>query len=225
MASTRWPPAAPQEPEGPPRAPNQQWWTEEPGAPRPGLQRRRDGPAAPPHDQGGPLRLIGHLKATGDPHFAFFDHKILAWVQVKLTRDWKVLQCGHDARAKTLWAEVFQVLELDEKAVRDILLLMHLGTAGRAEANEILWNLLSVWALKREYKDLSHKTSSLVNEARQVLERPPATHKDRASWRWQRYWEPRHSRFSPTSGPRGAFELVTGPGGVPLEPPRCWREL
>ena len=174
-SSARWPPAAPQGSEGPPRAPNQQWWTEEPGAPRPGLQRRRDGPASPPHDQGGPLRLIGHLKATGDLHFAFFEHKLLEWVQLKLTRDWRLLQCGHDGRAKALWSEVFQHLELDTKAIRDLMLLTHLGEAGRAEANEILWNLLSNWSLKREYKDLSHKTTSLVNEARQHLERPRPT--------------------------------------------------
>ena len=34
-----------------------------------------------------------------------------------------------------------------------------------------------------------------------------------------------HERFSPESGPRGAFEVVTGPGGVPLEPPMCWRSI
>ena len=192
--------------------------------PRPGLQRRRDGPEDPRQAPKG-LRLLGLLKATNDPHFAFFEHKFLEWVRVKLTEDWKTIQCGHDARAKALWSEVFQHLELDAKAIRDLLLLTHMGEAGRAEANEILWHLLSVWALKREYLDLSHKTSALVGAARQVLERPPATHKDRASWRWQRYWEPRHSRFSPMSGPRGDFEVVTGTGGVPLEPPRCWKAL
>ena len=33
---------------------------------------------------------------------------------------------------------------------------------GRCEANEILWNLLSVWALNPDYQDLSNKTSSMV---------------------------------------------------------------
>ena len=225
MASSRWPPQTPQEPEGPPRAPNQQWWAQEPGGPRPGLQRRRDGPEDPRQGPPGGHRLLGLLKSRNDPHFTYVEHKFRVWVQEKLTADWKTIQCGHDARAKALWVEIFQHLELDAKAIRDLLLLAHMGVAGRAEANEILWTLLSVWALKREYLDLSHKCSNLVGEARQAIERPPPSHKDRASWRWQRYWVPRHERFSPANGPRGAFEVVAGPGGVPLEPPRCWKAI
>ena len=165
------------------------------------------------------------LKLEDDPHFLYFEHKFLVWTLEKLTRDWKTIQCGYDLRAKTLWVEIFRHLELDTKAIRDLLLLAHMGLAGRTEANEILWNLLSHWGLKREYRDLSHKCSPLVNEARQFLERPPATHRDRASWRWQRYWEPRHERFSPLNGPPENFKVITGPGGVPLEPPQCWRAL
>ena len=154
----------------------------------------------------------------------FFEHKFLVWVHEKLTRDWKTIQCGVDARAKALWLEIFKILELDAKAVRDLMLLCHMGLAGRTEANEVLWKLLSIWALKREYLDLSHKASSLVNEARQHLERPPQAHRDRGWWKWERYWVPRHPQFSPSEGPEGDFEVVEGLGGVPLEPPSCWRE-
>ena len=222
----RWPPTQPA-PQGPPQAPNQQWWNAPRGAgARPGLQPLNPGPRAPPALHGGHpggLRLLGILRYHEDPHFSFFEHQFLLWVRQKLTRDWKDIQCGHDLRAKNLWIEIFQHLELDDKAIRDLLLLAHLGTAGRAEANEVLWNLLSVWALKREYKDLSHKVTNLVGEARQSLERPPAGHRDRGTWRWQRYWEPRHERFSPLAGPQGPYEVMVSPSGVPLPPPQCWR--
>ena len=39
-------------------------------------------------------------------------------------------------------------LELDRKAQADLLLLAHPGLAGCCEANEILWELLTMWALK-----------------------------------------------------------------------------
>ena len=170
-------------------------------------------------------RFLGLLRIRNDPHFSYFEYKLLLWVQQTLTTSWKSIQCGSDARAKALWHDIFLYIELDMKSIRDIMLLAHMGVAGRTEANEILWNLLSLWALKRDYLDLIHKTTSIVREARRHLKRPPATHRDRGSWRWQRYWEPRHERFSPEKGPRAPFEVVTGPGGVPLEPPQCWREL
>ena len=224
----RWGNQAPQGSQWPPRAPSQQWWHEAPPGqegPRYGLQRRGQGPQDPQPPAMGGYRLLGHLKLRNDPHFFFFEHKFLLWVHEKLTLDWKTIQCGCDGRAKALWIEIFQHLELDEKAIRDLMLLAHMGIAGRAEANEILWSLLSDWAIKREYMDLSHKTTGLVGWARKAIERPPVTHRDRASWKWERYWEPRHPRFSPLNGPHGNFQVVFGIGGIPLEPPRCWRAM
>ena len=75
--------------------------------------------------------------------------------------------------------EISQTLELDRKAQVDLFLLAHSGEAGRSEANEILWELLSIGALTPDHKDLSNKTNSLVGKARRYLDRPPHWHPDR----------------------------------------------
>ena len=120
-----------------------------------------------------------------------------------------------------LWQDIFMGLELDEKACQDIMLLAHLGEAGRSEANEILWDLLSDWALKPEYLDLSHQATHLVNQSRRLLDRPPKTHKDRGLWHWRHYWVPRHADWSPIAAPP-AYTLKMGEGGEPLRPPWNW---
>ena len=48
--------------------------------------------------------------------------------------------------------EVFQLLELDRKAIRDLMLLAHCGVVGRTAFNDITWALLSQHGLQREYK-------------------------------------------------------------------------
>ena len=101
------------------------------------------------------------------------------------------------------------------------MLLAHEGLAGRSEANEILWELLSVWALRPEYEDLSHKATHLVSQARRKIERPPEEHWDRGRWRWSHYYEPRHPQWSPKAVPKH-YTVLKGPGGVPLPPPQCW---
>ena len=60
---------------------------------------------------------------------------------------------------------IFWCFELDRKAQMDVMLLAHQGEVGRCEANAILWNLFSVWALNLDYQDLSNKTSSMVTVA------------------------------------------------------------
>ena len=62
-----------------------------------------------------------------------------------------------------LW--IFWCFELDRKAQMDLMLLARQGEVGRCEANAILWNLFSVWALNLDYQDLSNKTSSMVTVA------------------------------------------------------------
>ena len=47
----------------------------------------------------------------------------------------------------------------------DLMLLARQGEVGRCEANAILWNLFSVWALNLDYQDLSNKTSSMMTVA------------------------------------------------------------
>ena len=147
----------------------------------------------------------------------------LTWVYEILTKHWGLVQGGSDMRALSKWAEIFMTLELDRKAQADLMLLAHHGPAGRCEANEVLWELLSVWALKPEYEDLSHKLTNLVFWARKALDRPPAYHEDRGKWRWQRYWEPRHPQWAPRAVPR-SYVVLKGRGGIPSAPPDCWGE-
>ena len=103
------------------------------------------------------------------------------------------------------------------------MLLAQLSRAGRAESNEILWCLLTDWALRPEYEDLSNKVTHVVYQARQRLDRPPERHFDRGTWSWEKYYEPRKPQWDPWAPPP-AYTLRTGPGGEPLPPPLCWGE-
>ena len=118
------------------------------------------------------------------------------------------------------------VLELDAKAQLDLWLLAFASTAGRCEANEILWSLLSDHALKEDYRDLSRLTSHVVNRQRALIDRLPF--KDmalRQSWSWHLSVEPRNRAFHPLVAPRSPadYTLRMGEGGEPLQPPHCWQ--
>ena len=142
--------------------------------------------------------------------------------QCALTDDWPIIQGGRDEQALRLWMEIFETLELDRKSIVDIMILAHSGEVGRAEANEVLWEILSVWALKDDYMDLSHKVSSLVNRARRNIDRPPRGHRDLEWWQWSCYWEPRAPHWGPRAAPAPGARVLTGHGGEPLQPPLCW---
>ena len=200
-----------------PQAPDPAYWNRP--APLPPAPRALA--ALPPYQEPREYRSLGLLKNAHDPHFRFFEHQFLSWVRRALTHYWGLTQGGRDAEALRRWSQIFLRLELDKKAQQDIMLLAHLGEAGRAEANEVLWKLLSHWALIPEYRDLSNKASALVREAREHLDRPPADHPARGQWTWERYWIPRHRHFSPSDVPK-RHTIRTGPYGEPLPPPHCW---
>ena len=137
-------------------------------------------------------------------------------------------ECGQ--RACSLWHEALWLLEIDTKGQTDLFLLAQCGDAGRAEANEILWNLRTIEALDSAYLDLSHLVSTRVRDARKVFERPPKDHLDRGTWDWGRYWRVRNLDFAPERVPRNHPGAplpdqrlhLTWTGGVPRPPPRCW---
>ena len=163
------------------------------------------------------MKLVMHI------HFHWYEYMYLKFLHTCLTRDWWIIQGGHGLEALTKWYQIFEVLELDRKARRDFMLLVHSGLAGRSEANEIMWSLLSYWALQPQYKNLSSKVSQMILRARKKFDRPPRRHGDRHSWTWSMYEEPRHRSWSPLAVPRrGSWDLRTGPGGLPLPPPYCW---
>ena len=158
-----------------PDAPGMDWWAQ-------GAEDSRGTPGPPPRapgvrQQGPPkvYRTLGRLRSSNLQGFLYFEHKFLIWVHEILTRHWGTVQGGTSERALHLWQEIFMTLELDRKAQGDLMLLAHEGLVGRSEANEILWELLSVWALKPEYEDLSHKVTNMVYIARKNLDRPPRT--------------------------------------------------
>jgi len=161
------------------------------------------------------------MKSVSHWAFPFYEYVYLELIYQCLTVNWGLIQGGSDMRALQLWLEIFWTLEVDRKAQVDLMLLAHSGEAGRAEANEILWTLLSIWALKPTYQDLSHKLSGLVGKARKNIDRPPKNHKDLQWWNWKCYYEPRHPQWSPRAVPRD-YTVLKGPGGVPLAPPDCW---
>ena len=168
------------------------------------------------------LTTLGWFKWLNHWNFAYYENVYLQFIKQCLTVNWALIQGGVGPEALELWYLIFLTLELDRKAQVDLMILAHSGEAGRSEANELLWTLLSIWALRPEYEDLSHKCSSLVSRARRWLDRPPRDHQDRQWWRWEKYWVPRHPQWSPRAVPQGAYTLLSGPRGEVLAPPACW---
>ena len=192
------------------------WWSQAPQHDADAAHDFRDGP---PPDLN--LTSLGYLKHISHESFPYYEWMHLAWIKTCLTLDWPRLQQGTSKEAMEMWMFIFWRLELDRKAQLDMLLLAQLSEAGRTEANEILWSLLSIWALKPDYEDLSSKVSNLVKYARRNLDRPPSWHDDRAWWRWRNYWEPQNRQFGPRAVP-ARYTILAGPNGVPLPPPQCW---
>ena len=171
------------------------------------------------------LTTLGWLKHLKDPAFPYFEYHYHKVLHRFLTDRWYLLQAGHDDVALAEWIKVMKVLELDNKARRDLMLLAQSGLIGRCKANKVLWQIMTNEALDGEYEDLSRKVTSMVYWARRTFERPPREHPDMAWWWWSYYGEPaawRDRRWSPREVPRGPWRLQMGRGGLPLEPPHCW---
>ena len=169
------------------------------------------------------LMTLGWMKLINHPHFGYYEWMYLKFYHKCLTDDWWILQYGRDWRALRLWHAIMVTLELDKKACLDLVLLLHSGAPGRTEANELLWDLMSDWALRPNYQDLSNKVSKEVKVRRRYLDRPPGWHDDRTWWCWDKYVTPRHLKWSPKAVPQpGTWGLAMGPGGLPMAPPDCW---
>ena len=56
-----------------------------------------------------------------------------------LTEKWWILQGGNSPEALKEWLKVLKLLELDNKAKRDLFLMAQSGPVGRAQANKVLW--------------------------------------------------------------------------------------
>ena len=165
------------------------------------------------------LTTLGLLKYFNHPSWEYYECQYLLFIRKCLTHDRPTIQGGVDNRARYLWERIVTTLELDRKATVDLVLLAHSGEVGRAEANEILWNLLAHWALKDAYEDCSHLVSKQVSIARKNIDRPPGSHPDRDWWCWAMYREPRNAAFAP----RAAWGRVVKLRQRSLQPPpQCW---
>lgn len=154
--------------------------------------------------------------------FEYYEWEYLTFIKKCLTTDWPRIQTGTDEADLALWQKICVVLELDRKAMVDLMLLAHSGEPGRAEANEIMWTILSDLALDGEYEELSPSVSSLVGDARKNLDRPPVGHKDLKFWYWDKYVEPRNKDFAPTQVPPNAY-VDCIEDEVPVPPPVCFK--
>jgi hypothetical protein len=153
----------------------------------------------------------------------FFEWHYLKCIHLFLTERWWILQSGRNNEALEEWLLVLQILEVDMKAHRDLLLLAQSGLVGRTHANRILWTLLTGAALDSRCEDLSNLVTHEVYSARRSFDRPPREHQDLSWWRWTYYecpskWD---MKWSPAAVP-DQRNLTMGPGGEPLQPPTCW---
>jgi hypothetical protein len=215
------PPPAPQQehqaPPGPrPPAPSHahvNWWD-----PPPPVPARTWVP--PPRKK---LTTLGWMKHQGDPSAPFFEWHHLKCIHWYLTERWWILQSGSDREALGEWRLVMQLLELDLKAHRDLILLAQSGLVGRTCANMILWKLLTGAALDGSCEDLSHLVTHEVSTARRSFDRPPRGPQDMSWWTWSYYQWPAHykTKWGPRAVPQ-QWVLAFGRGGEPLPPPACW---
>lgn len=196
------------------------WWETSVQEPQEPVTRRQlEEQRGPRHGDWMTLEWMRYLK---DPHFEWFEWHHKKALHKALTEWWVYIQGGSDYdTSKYIW-EVFQLLELDRKAIRDLMLLAHAGVVGRTAFNEIMWALLSEHGLQKEYWDLSRKASSMVQWKRRAFDRPPVTSPDRLIWSWKFLSEPEHDAWHPQNVPQGAWTIKRGPRGRPLPPPECY---
>ena len=170
------------------------------------------------------MTTLGWLKYLESPQFPYYEVVYLKYLHKVLTTDWPLMQGGCGPETLKKWMDLCRVLELDNKARRDLMLMAHSGAPGRTCANKLLWDLCSYWALQPKYEDLSHKVSNELGWYRRTFDRPPRKHEDLRWWSWRAYREPwdRFQAFDPRIVPR-APAITTGPGGRPLPPPECWQ--
>ena len=196
------------------------WWTP---APAPASDVEEDEPAQDHHARrtSKSWTTLGHLKYLRHWDFEYYEWVYLDFIKQCLTVDWPRIQGGSSDEDLQLWKRICVMIELDKKAIADLMLLAHSGEAGRCEANEVMWILLSDLCLRDDYEDLSKVTSSLVLNARKNIDRPPNTHRDFKTWYWAKYWVPRNPKFAPSAVPLGAV-VQRIEGRAPVPPPDCW---
>ena len=147
-----------------------------------------------------------------------------------LSHDWYILQGDLTELGSKLWYKVLRMLDLDEFSMRGFFLLLHSGMVGRAAANKLLWDVLSMWALDDPQQDLSHLVTHEVNVARRAFDIPMMGLMESTGWSWDRMRnsdEPREAfrpEVVPVHGEHWELRMDRG-NQVPLPPPACFLRL
>ena len=170
------------------------------------------------------LTTLGWLKFLDDPHAKYFEWAYKRIIHNLLTKKWWVLQGKSDQVAARLWYDVCELLELDTRSQKALLLLARCDVHGRTHANKILWLLMTGPGLEHDYPDLSDLCFDLVYLARQGYWPPPGQTDDQQPWWPWSYCYPhkKDMKWSPLAVPRCPWTLAMGKGGRPLCPPECW---
>ncbi len=198
-----------------------QWWTS---------NRAGDNDSASVTSTSGPhLRSLGVICELQSEYAEYYELEFLHLMRDYATDLWPSLSGGHDADCLDMTRRLYVALELDEKAIMDLMLLAQSGEVGRAEYNHVMWKLITEVAIEPPYRDLNRKVSQMVLNARTHFDRPPAQEwGERKAWGWASLMKPRFWDWSPCAVPveylNGDKMVLTGSGGMPLEPPWCYEK-
>ena len=176
-----------------------------------------------------PLRSLGVICEAQSEYAEYYELEFLHLMREYATDLWPSLSGGHNEDCEGMTKRLYLALEIDEKGIMDLMLLAQSGEVGRAEYNYIMWRLITDVALNTPYMDLNKKISQMVLNARKHFERPPTKNwEDRHGWGWASYLLPGHWEWSPCAVPKeyldGDEMVLTGDGGMPLEPPHCYSQ-
>ena len=122
------------------------------------------------------FHTIGILKRANDPNLAYWTWQYKCALKRILVWQWRDMQQYYDAHTTLKWVHAMQLMELDRKAQRDLILLAYSGHKGRTLANKLMFQLLSYKALSDpDYENLSSWVSHEINLLRRTMDRPPGS--------------------------------------------------
>ena len=103
------------------------------------------------------FHTIGILKRARDPNFQYWLWFYKSTLKRFLVWHWRDMQKYSDPATTAKWVEAMQIMELDRKAQRDMILLAYTGHKGRTLANKLMFHLLSYKAVgDPDFQNLSN---------------------------------------------------------------------
>lgn len=140
-----------------------------------------------------------------------------------LTLDWPLLQGGHGEESKQMWMQAMRLCQMEKGLGHDLIHLRNSGLAGRAQANEILWDILyHNMQTSSDRHDTNQKLSKILHATKHLMHIEPIR-PDIHSWIVHFKDQPRNQMFSPLAVPREfVIDVWVSDTGEPLRPPACW---